>query len=394
MFYYICLWLFVYETDEVLVFHKGAFEQNASKFTPNDITNWNTYNTNVEIVPDMGLAKDSIFGDTKIDPVSNDSEPYRVIMAPVTIHGKRFTYIERINLIVMEGMVASVAIMFLLIIIILLTGIIIWSKRSAARIWKPFYNTLCQIQNFEIDKNQHPKFIPTDIEEFDSLNKSLEKLIETNTAIYNNQREFVENAAHELQTPLALFQTKIDTLLQSPTLNEEQSAVLDSLNKDVSRFNRLNKNLLLLSKIENDTYLEKQQLNLNTYIDKHLSFFKEQAAAKNITVATNFEQATVLYSNPVLTEVLINNLFLNAIRHNVLNGKILITTTPDTISFINTGREGALNTVRLFNRFSKSAPSETGNGLGLAIIKKIAEINHWQIAYSYENNLHNFKVTF
>ena len=122
----------------------------------------------------------------------------------------------------MEGMVFSIAAIFLFIIIMLLIGIIWISKTTAAKIWKPFYNTLNQIQDFEIDKNKPPHFIPTDIDEFDRLNKSLEKLIEKNTAIYKSQREFVENAAHELQTPLALFQTKIDTLLQLE-LNKEQS---------------------------------------------------------------------------------------------------------------------------------------------------------------------------
>ncbi|MES2485149.1 MAG: HAMP domain-containing sensor histidine kinase, partial [Bacteroidota bacterium] len=248
--------------------------------------------------------------------------------------------------------------------------------------------------NFEIDKNKPPHFLATNIEEFDSLNKSIERLIEKNTAIYKNQREFIENAAHELQTPLALFQTKIDTLSQSPNLTEEQSDLLDSLNNDVSRLNRLNKNLLLLSKIENSTYFEKQPVVLNEYINKHHDFFEEQASAKGLTLATDFAQPATINANPVLTEVLINNLFLNAIRHNVSNGKIIICTTGNTISFFNTGHDKPLNSDKLFNRFSKSDPSAQGNGLGLAIVKKIAELNNWDIAYTFENSLHNFTVTF
>lgn len=394
VFYFICQWLYVYETDEVLLFHKEAFERNDNNLTAADIVNWNKYNRNVEIVADKGITRDSIFGSMEFEHVSKEMEPYRVLWGPVTINGQRYTYIEKNNLVVMEGMVLSIAVMFLVIIIILLAGIILLSKRSAARIWKPFYNTLSQIQSFEIDKNKPPQFISTEIEEFDSLNKSIEKLIEKNTAIYKSQREFVENAAHELQTPLALFQTKIDTLLQSPALNEEQSQLLDSLNRDVSRLNRLNKNLLLLSKIENDTYFEKQPVILNTYIDKNLDFFDEQAASKDITIVTNFDEPATILSNHVLAEVLINNLFLNAIRHNVENGRIIITTTKNTITFVNTGNTNPLNSEKLFNRFSKSDPSAQGNGLGLAIVKKIAELNDWDIYYSFENNLHNFAVKF
>jgi len=395
VFYFISQWLYIYETDEVLLFHKGAFVNESLKdFTDSDIAAWNKYNRDVTIVADMGLTKDSIVGKMLFDSIANEKEPFRLIYAPVVIKGKKYTYVEKSNLVEMEGMVVSIAIMFLFIIIILLIGIIWLSKASSAKIWRPFYDTLNQIHNFEIDKNNPPHFTPTNIDEFDRLNKSLERLIEKNTAIYKSQREFVENAAHELQTPLALFQTKIDTLAQSPDLSKEQSQLLGSLNNDVSRLNRLNKNLLLLSKIDNDSYFEKQPMILNEYLNKHLDFFTEQAKSKSIAVETNFGTNTSINSNQILSEVLINNLFLNAIRHNIKGGKIIIATTADSITFSNTGQDKSLNTEKLFNRFSKSDPSAQGNGLGLAIVKKIIELNGWTITYNFDGNLHNFTVKF
>lgn len=394
VFYFISKWLYIYETDEVLYFHKGAFVNGShDNFTQIDITSWNKYNPNATIVSDRGVTKDSIVGKMIFDSISNEMEPFRVLYAPITINGKKYTYIEKTNLVEMEAMVYSIAFMFLFIIIILLIGIILISKATAARIWKPFYNTLNQIQSFEIDKNKPPHFIATDIDEFDRLNKSLERLIEKNTAIYKSQREFIENAAHELQTPLALFQTKIDTLAQSE-LSKEQSQLLGSLNNDISRLNRLNKNLLLLSKIDNNSYFEKQPIVLNDYINRNLDFFIEQAKSKKITVTTEFKNTVLINSNLVLIEVLINNLFLNAIRHNVKDGKISIVTAPNSIIFSNTGQEIALETTKLFNRFSKSNSSTHGNGLGLAIVKKITELNNWEINYSFEQNCHIFKVNF
>jgi signal transduction histidine kinase len=394
VFYYISQWLYIYETEEVLLLHKGAFLKESHKnFTNEDIAAWNKYNHDVLIVPDMGITKDSIFGEMLFDSIANEKEPFRIIYSPVDINGKRYTYTEKINLLEMEGMVFSVAGMFLFIIIILLIGIILLSKKTAEKIWKPFYNTLNQIHDFEIDKNKPPHFPATEIDEFDRLNKSLEQLIEKNTAIYKSQREFVENAAHELQTPLALFQTKIDTLLQLE-LNEEQSNLVDSLSTDVSRLNRLNKNLLLLSKIDNEIYLEKKPILLNDYIRKHLDFFTEQAKAKNLTIITEFISNLSLNGNPALAEVLINNLFLNAIRHNEKNGKIIISTHDNVLTFLNTGQKNALIIDKLFNRFSKLNPSSQGNGLGLAIIKKIADLNGWEISYTFYNDLHSFSVKF
>jgi signal transduction histidine kinase len=394
VFYYISQQLYIYETDEVLHFHKGAFVQESHEnFSQVDIDAWNKYNHNVSIVADMGITKDSIIGKMLYDPIAKEKEPFRILYAPVDINGKRYTYIEKINLLEMEGMVISIAIMFLFIIIILLIGIIWISKASAAKIWSPFYTTLKQIEDFEIDKNKSPNFTPTDIDEFNRLNKSIESLIAKNTAIYNSQREFVENAAHELQTPLALFQTKIDSLTQLD-LNKEQSDLVASLNKDVSRLNRLNKNLLLLSKIDNKSFIEKKTIVLNDYLKKHLDFFAEQASAKNISISTEFTSELSIKGNPALTEVLINNLFLNAIRHNEQNGQIIIRTLGNELTFLNSGQKTPLDISKLFNRFSKTNPSSQGNGLGLAIIKKITELNHWQISYAYSHDLHSFTIQF
>ncbi|WP_417368223.1 sensor histidine kinase [Flavobacterium beibuense] len=397
LFYFMSHWLYVYETDEILSFHKKAFVENElhnGSFSEKDIEIWNKYNRDVEIVPDTGVQKDSIFGTIYFDPFANESEPFRELWAPIEINGKHYTYIEKNNLVEMEDMVYTVAFMFLLIILILMLGIIFLSNRLAKNLWGPFYDTLSQIRCFEIDKDTKPHFQNTGIEEFNQLNTSLDRLIEKNTAIYKNQREFVENAAHELQTPLALFQTKLDNLSQAENLTKDQFEILESLNNDVSRLNRLNKNLLLLSKIDNEAYFEKESVSVNNYINKHLDFFIEQANSKHITVNTQLSHELTLTANPILTEVLINNLFLNAIRHNVKNGSITITTGTNSLTFSNTGNGIALDEEKLFNRFSKTDPSSPGNGLGLAIIKRITEVNNWQIEYLFNNNKHSFIIKF
>jgi signal transduction histidine kinase len=395
VFYFVSHYLFIYETDEVLMFHKEDFVKNNADngFSEAEIAVWNQYNRNAHIAADKGLRQDSIFSSEYFDKTSKEYEPLRILWAPIEIHGKKYTYIEQNNLVVMEGMVVSIAVMFLLVIALLMIGIIWLSKRSAAKLWAPFYDTLKQIQNFELDKNIQPQFIRTNIEEFSRLNKSLERLIEKNVATYKSQREFVENAAHELQTPLALFQTKIDSLSQLD-ISKEQSVLLSSLNRDLARLNRLNKNLLLLSKIENQGYPESEKVPLNDYITKNLDFFTEQAAAKGISITTDFVSVVMVQSNPILLDVLINNLLLNAVRHNSDDGKIVIEIKTGTLSICNTGNEIPLESERMFNRFAKINPSGKGNGLGLAIVKKVIELNGWEIEYSFSNTLHVFTVKF
>src|SRR5690606_26525908 len=144
-----------------------------------------------------------------------ENEPYRELNLPVSIEGKPYTYSARINLVETEDLMKSIALLFFIIISLLLIGLLLINKRLSLNLWKPFYETLQQIEQFEIDKSNQPKLTDTNIEEFNRLNQSIEKLIERNTSIYHSQREFIENAAHELQTPLAVFQAKIDTLIQS-----------------------------------------------------------------------------------------------------------------------------------------------------------------------------------
>ena len=395
LFYYITERLYIEETDETLKLNKNEFlKYSLPTLTTAEIQNWNKYNRNIKIERFKNSGNDTIFYHSYYDTLDAETEPYRELNASILIDGKPYTYSARINLVETEDLMMSIAILFLLIISLLLIGLFVITKRLSINLWKPFYETLNQIEQFEIDKSIQPKFTETNIEEFSRLNKSIEKLINKNTSIYHSQREFVENAAHELQTPLAVFQAKIDTLIQNADFTQEQYKMLSSLNDIVSRLNRLNKNLLLLSKMENDIYNKKQTINMNEAIEKHFDFFTEQAKAKNIIIKTEMKEAVAVKSNPVLTEILISNLFLNTIRHNVSDGQVFVTLSNHSLTFSNTGQSQTLVADKLFNRFSKSNPSEQGNGLGLAIIKKIADLNNWKISYSFANNFHSFSVTF
>lgn len=395
IFYFVSEKLYVDDVDEALILRKNEFFQySLSQLKETDISVWNKFNRDIKIKEATQLKKDTIFYNYYYDSLAQENEPYRELNLPIIIEGKPYTYSARINLVETEDLMKSVAMLFFCIISLLLIGLFIITKRLSLSIWKPFYVTLQQIEQFEIDKFNQPKLKETRIEEFNRLNQGIEKLIEKNTSIYKSQREFIENAAHELQTPLAVFQAKIDTLIQSSDFTQEQYKILSSLNNSVSGLNRLNKNLLLLSKMENDSYNEKQTISLNEVIEKHFDFFTEQAKAKNLIIIAESKETVLVKSNPFLSEILISNLFLNAIRHNVSDGQVLITLSNHSLIFSNTGQQKPLITDKLFSRFSKSNPSEQGNGLGLAIIKKIVDLNNWQISYSFSDNFHSFSLTF
>ena len=393
LFYIAIQKLYLKEADDTLILHKNEFLKYSLPFIKTaNVDLWNKLNRNIKLQPGVKTQKDSLFFVTYFDTLDAENEPYRELHSAILIDGKPYTYEAKVNLVEKEDLLINIAILFIGITIILIGGLFFLTKLLSKQIWKPFYSSLALIENFEIDKNTNPLFTKTNIEEFNRLNNSLSKLIEKNIATYKLQKEFVENAAHELQTPLAVFQAKIDTLIQRQDVNEAQLKILNTLDENVSRLKRLNKNLLLLSKLENDTYQEIIPVNLNDFLQHNLDFFTEQALAKNIDITFEENTQINILTNPLLAESFISNLFLNAIRHNHQNGHIIIKCTSNTIEFKNTGAFHALNSSKIFNRFSKINPANQGTGLGLSIVKKIAEINSWQIEYNYNNGFHSFTV--
>ncbi|HRI35165.1 MAG TPA: hypothetical protein PLD02_15555, partial [Saprospiraceae bacterium] len=209
IFYFFSTKLYTEDVDDTLILHKDEFIQNtAQTLKTTDIPYWNKYNRDVKINKSENISKDSIIQTTYFDTLDNEIEPYRELHSPVLIDGTAYTYVSKISMIETEDLVKSIAYLFTTIMVLLLIGLYLITIFLSHKLWKPFNDTLHKIENFEIDKNITIEFKSTDIEEFSRLNKSIQKLTEKNSIIYKNQREFIENAAHELQTPLSVFQAK------------------------------------------------------------------------------------------------------------------------------------------------------------------------------------------
>lgn len=395
VFYLISEALFDEEADEDIMVLKHHFDKfTVKKLTIKDINLYNSYNQDVKIEKFNGLKKDTLFDYSLYDSLNKDNEPFRVLQSPIKIENKPYIFSARMNMLGKENLTFSTAFLFIVLLLLLIIGFFIITKIISKTIWKPFYVALQKIEKFEIDKDTDVKLIESSTEEFERLNTAIKNLVIKNKSIYKSQKEFIENAAHELQTPIAIFKAKLETLLQRNDITEEQSQILEKLNDTTTRLSRLNKNLLLLSKIESKQYTIPEEVNLKDVITKQLDFFKEQALAKKISVNTTLSDEILVKANLFLAEILISNLFINAINHNIKNGSIDVNLTPEFLEFSNTGIALSLENDKLFERFSKVNPSSKGNGLGLSIIKKIVEANNWTIIYNFQNNLHSFRIEF
>lgn len=290
---------------------------------------------------------------------------------------------------IMQG----VMIQFVFIAAILGIAIIVMIHGIARKLWLPFEATLRTIETFRLEDGTCPILPESDIKEFDRLNKTLNQMMNQSLQSYNLQKEFTENASHELQTPLAIFQTKLDLLLQLPDLTEQQAYIIQDLYRINSRISRLSRNLLLLAKIENNQFATTEDVDLIGALNEWMPYLTSMAG--ELTIVREYQvPALPLNANRSLLESLINNLFVNAIRHNKEDGMIYIKVTAHSLTIRNTSLEKALDTTRLFNRFHRNSPDEQGNGLGLAIVKAVCDYHGWCIMYDYQEHTHAFRIMF
>ncbi len=290
----------------------------------------------------------------------------------------------------MEGLYSA----FALIIVFLLIAFFVVNWFIAKTLWKPFYTTLQQLNNYDLKDNALTNFKNASTKEFQQLNVALNKMTEKIYLDYAQQKQFTENASHEMQTPLAIIKIALDNLFQSPNLKEEELLILQNIETATNKLSQLNKALLLLTKIENNQFNTSQKINLNTLIASLINDYQLIYEAKNVSLSLLLNQEITIQLNPILAELLIGNLINNAYKHNMVNGTIEIKLENNSFIISNSGNELSFNKNDLFKRFKKDDTSKDSLGLGLAIVKSITDNYNYTISYTDTNSQHIFTLKF
>ncbi|MBM6993191.1 MAG: HAMP domain-containing histidine kinase [Prevotella sp.] len=287
--------------------------------------------------------------------------------------------------------IIGLVLQILSMVFVLGASIFLVMRLVPVKLWRPFYDTLDKISHFKVEGGRVPVFADSEVMEFNQLNDTLSHILTQNVRSYQVQKQFTENASHELQTPLAIVQGKLDLLSQTANLTEEQVELIEDVYHEIGRMSRLNRNLLLLAKIENAQYQLTDHINLADKLHALLPSLELLADGLHIDCHIEDKSLTV-NCNEVLLESMIHNLIVNAVRHNRTGGTITITLDGGRLVVGNTSDEPVLDTRYIFERFHRSMSSQKGNGLGLAIVKSICDYHRWSIAYDYHDNWHEFCV--
>ncbi len=347
---------------------------------------------------EIGKETDSIwaepeFSDTLIySDHDNEYVPYLQIIFNAAINNEFREIIIRQSLLesddLIEGLIISLGAAFLIMIVVFS----IINYMIAKKVWSPFRKILNNMKNFSFQRRNGYEPIKTDITEFNELNNELSKMTAKLTHDYFALKEFSENASHEMQTPLAVIQAKLELLFQQQGISEENLNALNSAYQAANRLARLHHELNLLSRIENMEFKDRNEIDLKTLLEKQIENFTDIIDQKKITCNILGLEKTVIRGNSYLMEILLSNLLNNAIKHNIPQGQINIKLKDNLLTIANSGPPPAFSTETLFERFKKGQVRSDSSGLGLAIVKQIALVHEFRIEYQFENELHVLKL--
>lgn len=221
------------------------------------------------------------------------------------------------------------------------------------------------------------------------INSNFNKMVEELNATEILQTDFVSNVSHEFKTPITAIEGYATLLGGSEGTTPEQAEYIDKILFNTRRLSALVGNILLLSKVDNQTIPNKKtSFRLDEQIRQALLAHETEWTEKESDLDVDLDETTYFGNEPLLFHVW-SNLIGNAIKFGPMGGKILITLRDDgkkmTFSVSDEG-EGVSDEAKkhIFDRFYQTDNSHKseGNGLGLALVKQIVRLEGGAVSVS------------
>jgi signal transduction histidine kinase len=346
----------------------------------------------ISYLPVTTAIRRKFYHTTKPESHHKENEPYRELAFSVRVKGQLYTVLVAKSEEETEDLLELIMLITAGMILLLLGTLFLANRFLLRRLWRPFYETLDSIRQFNLSTRQLLPTRATDTEEFRDLNSAVQQMTTKILKDYEMLKNFTDNASHEMQTPLAIINSKLDLLIQDTSLGERHHQPVQAMYDAISRLRQLNQSLLLLMKIENNQFAYTEPVDLALLIQEKLAQLEDPLKDRRLGVQTDLHHLR-LPINGYLADILLNNLLLNAIRHNQEEGSVQIRLRDRSLRVSNTGPALGFDPATIFNRFTKGMHSG-GTGLGLAIVRQICDNYQFPLSYRYIDNMHVIEVQF
>lgn len=397
LFYYAIIDEVVDETDDTLE-NYGEILMESALHDPSILETEGSLMSFYKFTPiseEEGRHYRQVFYDATVYiELEDEDEPVRVMCTAFRMPDGQYyelklmiSILERDDMV--EAMLWYLGALFLLFLICTSIGIQLVLKG----VFRPLHRLLDWLHCIQPGKEVPPLDNPTKIREFRQLSDAALDMGNRSYKAYEEQKQFIENASHELQTPLAIVRGKVELLAESEGMTEQQMEQLDEIYATLGRAVELNKSLLLLSRIENGQYTEMEDVSVDEILDELLPDLMDIYEHKRVNlIRKREEQPFIIRCNHSLAQILVSNLVKNSLLHNREGGELQVLTTPTSLVIKNTG-DVPLDGEKLFRRFYHGMDGKKDStGLGLAIARSIALSSSLKLTYEWQNGMHAFRL--
>ena len=383
LFYYAIIDEVVDETDDTLE-NYGEILMESALHDPSILETEGSLMSFYKFTPiseEEGRHYRQVFYDATVYiELEDEDEPVRVMCTAFRMPDGQYyelklmiSILERDDMV--EAMLWYLGALFLLFLICTSIGIQLVLKG----VFRPLHRLLDWLHCIQPGKEVPPLDNPTKIREFRQLSDAALDMGNRSYKAYEEQKQFIENASHELQTPLAIVRGKVELLAESEGMTEQQMEQLDEIYATLGRAVKLNKSLLLLSRIENGQYTEMEDVSVDEILDELLPDLMDIYEHKQVRlIRKREEQPFIIRCNHSLAQILVSNLVKNSLLHNREGGEL---------------QDAPLDGEKLFRRFYHGMDGKKDStGLGLAIARSIALSSSLKLTYEWQDGMHTFRL--
>ena len=309
---------------------------------------------------------------------------YRQLKSVISINGSLYTLLVYEEVTGWHKIASSIIIAISILLLVWFTMLYIGNHIVISNVLKPFFRTISKLKGIQSESDFHVTFPAVDIDEINELNGALNTMLKELESSFEEQKQFIQNASHELLTPLAIIRQKTDELINSPDLGEKELIQLAQIQQTINRLSKLSNALLLISRVESKQYPLKDYFDLYELVADIHTELDDFIGLKKLSVQNTIAKGINIKGNKELVHSLFYNIIQNAIYYSPEGSEIAFSASKkDTRLDVAITDEGPgipeEDRERIFARFEKSGSKKSNSpGLGLSIVKSIGSLHGWK----------------